>query len=177
MVKIFKNLKPKEWLMAGVSLIFVVLQVWLELKIPDYMSEITKLTQTPGSAMSDIWLNGGYMLLCALGSLVAAIIVGYFAARIGASFSQRLRSLLFNKVESFSMEEINRFSTSSLITRSTNDITQIQMLIVMALQLIVKSPIMAVWAITKIAGKGFEWSLVTGGSVLILLMMVSMLMV
>ena len=177
MFKLFKYIKPKEWLMAVISLGFIVAQVWLDLKLPDYMSEITKLTQTPGSTMSDIWLTGGYMLLCALGSLAAAIIVGYFAARIGASFSQRLRSLLFNKVESFSMEEINYFSTSSLITRSTNDITQVQMLIVMALQLVLKAPIMAVWAITKIAGKGYEWSLVTAAGVLIVLVMVALLMV
>lgn len=177
MLKIFKYLKPKEWLMAGFSLIFIVAQVWLDLKLPDYMSAITRLTQTEGSAMSDIWLNGGYMLLCALGSLVGAIIVGYFAARIAASFSQRLRSMLFNKVESFSMEEINRFSTSSLITRSTNDITQVQMLIVMALQLIIKAPIMAVWAITKIAGKGFEWSLTTGAAVVIMMLMVTVIMI
>ena len=177
MLKIFKYLKPKEWLMVGVCLIFIVSQVWLDLKLPDYMSEITKLTQTPGSAMSKIWLNGGYMLLCALGSVAAAIIVGFFAARIGASFSQRLRSLLFNKVESFSMEEIDRFSTSSLITRSTNDITQVQMLIVMGLQLVIKAPIMAVWAITKIAGKGIEWSMATGAGVLIVFLLVTVLMI
>jgi len=177
MLKILKYLKPKEWLMAGLSLIFIVAQVWLELKLPDYMSEITRLTRTPGSAMGDIWLNGGYMLLCTLGSLVAAIIVGFFAARICASFSQRLRSLLFGKVESFSMEEINRFSTSSLITRSTNDIMQVQMLIVMALQLVIKAPIMAVWAITKILGKGYEWSMATGVGVLIVLVMVTILMI
>ena len=177
MLKIFKYLKPKEWLMAGISLIFIVIQVWLDLKLPDYMSEITMLIQSPDSAMSDIWLNGGYMLLCALGSLVAAIIVGYFAAKIAAAFSQRLRSLLFNKVESFSMEEISRFSTSSLITRSTNDITQVQMLVVMALQLIVKAPITAVWAITKISGKGYEWSVVTGVAVMIVLIMVTFLMI
>ena len=177
MLKIFKYLKLKEWLMMLVSLGFIVSQVWLDLKLPGYMSEVTTLVQTPGSAMSDIWRTGGYMLLCALGSLVAAIIVGYFAARIGASFSQRLRSMLFNKVESFSMEEINRFSTSSLITRSTNDITQVQMLVVMALQIVIKAPIMAVWAVTKIAGKGFEWSLVTGAGVLFVLIMVTMLMI
>jgi len=177
MLKILKYLKPKEWLMAGISLIFIVAQVWLDLKLPDYMSVITRLTQTPGSAMGDIWLNGGYMLLCTFGSLVAAIIVGFFAARICASFSQRLRSLLFNKVESFSMEEINRFSTSSLITRSTNDIMQVQMLIVMALQLVIKAPIMAVWAITKILGKGYEWSMATGVGVLIVLVMVTILMI
>jgi ATP-binding cassette subfamily B protein len=177
MIKIFKYLKPKEWLMAGFSLIFIVAQVWLDLKLPDFMAEVTTLTQSPDSAMSDIWLNGAYMLLCALGSLVAAIIVGYFAAKIAAVFSQRLRSLLFNKVESFSMEEINRFSTSSLITRSTNDITQIQMLVVMGLQLVIKAPITAVWAITKIAGKGFEWSIITGVAVMIVLLMVTFLMI
>lgn len=177
MLKIFKYLKPKEWLMAGFSLIFIVAQVWLDLKLPDYMSEITRLTQTPGSDIGDIWTNGGYMLLCALGSLAAAIVVGYFAARIAASFSQRLRSLLFNKVESFSMEEISYFSTSSLITRSTNDITQVQMLVVMGLQLIVKAPITAVWAVTKIAGKGLEWSLATGVAVLILILMVAFILV
>jgi len=176
-LKIFKYLKPSEWRQASVSLIFIVAQVWLELKLPGYMEKITKLVQTPGSGMKGIWLNGGYMLLCALGSLASAIIVGFFAARIAASFSQRLRSMLFNKVESFSMEEINRFSTSSLITRSTNDNTQVQMLIIMGLQVIIRAPIMAVWAITKIAGKGYEWTLVTGAGVLIVLVMVSLLMV
>ncbi|MCL1805951.1 MAG: ABC transporter ATP-binding protein/permease [Clostridiales bacterium] len=177
MLRIFKYLKPVEWLMAGISLVFIVGQVWLELKLPGYMSEITTLTQTPGSAMSEIWLTGGYMILCALGSLVAAVTVGYFAARIGSSFSQRLRSLLFNKVEAFSMEEIDRFSTASLITRSTNDVTQVQMLIVMGLQLVIRAPIMAVWAVTKIAGKGVEWSMVTGAGVLLVLVMVALMMV
>lgn len=177
MLKIFKYLKRKEWLMACISLVFIIAQVWLDLKLPDYMSEITRLTQTPGSAMRDIWFNGGYMLLCALGSLVAAITVGYFAAKIAASFSQRLRSLLFSKVESFSMEEINHFSTSSLITRSTNDITQVQMLVVMGLQLVVKAPITAIWAITKIAGKGFEWTMVTGVAVLVLILLVTFLLI
>lgn len=177
MIKIFKYLKPKEWLMAAISLIFIAAQVWLDLKLPDFMSQITQLTQTPGSPMSEIWKNGGYMLLCALGSLAAAITVGYFAAKIASSFSQRLRSLLFNKVADFSMEEINRFSTSSLITRSTNDITQIQMLVVMALQLLIKAPMTAIWAITKIMGKGFEWSVVTGVAVMIVIVMVTFLMI
>jgi ATP-binding cassette subfamily B protein len=177
MLKIFKYLTAKEWRQALFSLIFIVAQVWLDLKLPDYMAQITRLTQTEGSEMRDIWLNGGYMLLCAIGSLASAIIVGFFAARIAATFSQRLRSKLFNKIDSFSMEEINRFSTSSLITRSTNDITQIQLLITMGLQLVIKAPIMAVWAITKIAGKGYEWTLVTGVGVLIVLLMVSLLMV
>lgn len=177
MVKIFKYLSPKEWLMAGISLIFIVAQVWLDLKVPEFMREVTSLTQTPGSEMRDIWLNGGYMLLCALGSIATAVIVGYFAAKISASYSQRLRSLLFNKVESFSMEEINRFSTSSLITRSTNDVTQIQMFVVMALQLAIKAPITAVWALTKIAGNGIEFTAIVGITVLFVLLMVTIIMI
>jgi ATP-binding cassette subfamily B protein len=177
MLRIFKYLKLKEWLLIGCSLIFIVTQVWLDLKLPDYMAEITALTQTPGSAMKDIWFAGGFMLLCALGSLLSAIAVGYFAALVASSFSQRLRSMLFNKVQSFSMEEINRFSTSSLITRSTNDITQIQMLVTMGLQLVIKAPITAIWAITKIADKGFEWSMVTGVAVVILIVTIALLMI
>ncbi len=177
MLKILRRFSAKEWLQVAISLIFIVTQVWLELKIPDYMAEITRLTQTPGSAMADIWRTGGDMLLCALGSFVSAIVVGFFAARIAASFSQRLRSLLFTKVDSFSMEEISRFSTASLITRSTNDITQIQMLITMGLQVIIKAPIMAVWAITKIAGKGMEWTLATGVALAILLSLITLLMI
>ncbi|HZK34909.1 MAG TPA: ABC transporter ATP-binding protein [Bacillota bacterium] len=176
MLKIFKYLKTKEWLQAAFVLVFIVAQVWLDLKIPEYMSEITRLTQTPGSAMSDIWAAGGYMLLCALGSLAAAIIVGFLAVRIAASFSMRLRSLMFNKVDSFSMKEINQFSTPSLITRSTNDITQIQMFITIGLQMIVKAPIMAVWAIMKITGKGFEWTLATGIATALMILMVAVLM-
>ena len=177
MFRLLKRLKAAEWLQALVSLVFIVSQVWLDLKLPDYMSEITRLTQTPGSAISDIWLAGGKMLLCALGSVVSAIIVGFFAARIAASFSQRIRSQLFSRVDSFSMEEINRFSTDSLITRSTNDITQVQMLITMGLQMIVKAPIMVIWAVTKIAGKGLEWSLATGVTVLIMMLVISVMMV
>lgn len=177
MLKTLKYLKRKEWLLALICLVFIVMQVWLDLKMPDYMSEITRLVQTPGNEMKDIWISGGYMLLCALGSLVGAIVVGYFAARIGSAFSQRLRSQLFNKVESFSMEEITMFSTSSLITRSTNDVTQVQMFITMGLQLIVKAPITAVWAITKIAGKGFEWSMATAGAVGVLVVMVIIVMI
>ena len=176
MFRLLKRLKVAEWLQALVSLAFIVAQVWLDLKLPDYMSEITRLTQTPGSAISDIWLAGGKMLLCALGSVASAIIVGFFAARIAASFSQRLRSQLFAKVDSFSMEEINRFSTDSLITRSTNDITQVQLLITMGLQMIIKAPIMVVWAVTKIAGKGLEWSLATGVTVLIMIAVIAVLM-
>lgn len=162
MIKILKRMNKAEWGNAFLALIFIATQVWLDLKLPDYMAEITRLTQTPGSAMSAIWSAGFKMLLCALGSFVSAVIVGYLASQIAASFSARLRSMLFSKVDSFSMEEINQFSTSSLITRSTNDVTQIQMIITLGLQLMVKSPIMVVWAITKIAGKGFEWTVATG---------------
>ncbi len=176
MLKIFKYLKSKEWLQAAVAMVFIVSQVWLDLKLPDYMSKITMLVQTPNSQMSEIWQSGGYMLLCALGSLAASILVGFLAARIAASFSKRLRSMLFNKVDSFSMEEMNHFSTSSLITRSTNDITQVQMLITMGLQVIIKAPIMAVWAITKISGKGLEWTLATGIAAAIMIFMILLLM-
>lgn len=176
MLKILKQLKASEWFQTLVSLVFIVSQVWLDLKLPDYMSEITRLTQTPGSEMSDIWTAGVKMLFCALGSLTVSVIVGFFAARIAASFSQRLRSLLFEKVDSFSMEEINRFSTASLITRSTNDITQVQMLITMGLQMMIKAPIMAIWALTKIAGKGLEWTIATAVAVIILLTMIVLIM-
>ncbi|MCL1832546.1 MAG: ABC transporter ATP-binding protein/permease [Oscillospiraceae bacterium] len=177
MLKILKYLTPKEWGQGLICLVLIVIQVWLDLKLPDYMAEITKLVQTLGSEMRDIWVAGGSMMLCALISLMSAVIVGLFAARIGSRFSQRVRSMLFNKVESFSMEEINFFSTSSLITRSTNDITQVQMLIIMALQVVIKAPILAVWAITKISGKGFEWTAVTGAAVMIVLITVTLMMI
>ncbi|GLB32857.1 multidrug ABC transporter ATP-binding protein [Lacrimispora amygdalina] len=177
MIKLLKRLKLAEWVQVFASMIFIVAQVWLDLKLPDYMSEITKLTQIPGSAMADIWAAGAKMLICALGSLVSATVVGFFAARIAASISQRIRSLLFSKVDSFSMEEINRFSTDSLITRSTNDITQVQMLITMGLQMLIKAPIMVVWAITKIAGKGYEWTVATGVTVGIMVAVIGTIMI
>lgn len=176
MIKLLKRLKVSEWIQVIISLIFVVGQVWLDLKLPDYMSEITKYSQTQGSQMSDIWSAGGKMMLCALGSLASSVVVGFFAARIAASFSQRIRSLLFMKVDSFSMEEINRFSTDSLITRSTNDITQVQQLITMGLQMLIKAPIMVVWALTKISGKGFEWTVATGVTVGIMVVVIGLIM-
>ncbi|WP_288994074.1 ABC transporter ATP-binding protein, partial [uncultured Turicibacter sp.] len=145
--------------------------------LPDYMSEITRLVQTEGSAMGDIWVQGSYMLFCALGSLISAVIVGFFAARIAATLSKRLRESLYTKVESFSMQEINQFSNASLITRSTNDITQVQMVFAMGLQVMIKAPILAVWAILKILGKNFEWSLVTAGAVCVLLVMLSIILI
>ncbi len=177
MIKILKYFKKTEWLQVALCLVFVIGQVWLDLKLPDYMSEITMLVQTEGSSMSDIWSAGGYMLLCALGSLVASIIIGYFAARLAATLSYRLRMGLYNKVEAFSMEEIGRFSTSSLITRSTNDITQVQTLIAMGLQVMIKAPILAVWAIVKISGKSWQWSASTGGAVFALVILVTVLVV
>ncbi|MDR1954768.1 MAG: ABC transporter ATP-binding protein/permease [Candidatus Methanoplasma sp.] len=162
MTNILRYLNRKEWALIGVIVAFTLVQVWLNLKVPEYMGVITILIETPGSEMDDIITNGGYMVLCALGSLVAAVVIGFIASKIGASFAQRLRSLQFNKVESFSMGEINRFSIASLITRSTNDVTQIQLVITMGLQLIIFGPALAVWALFKIIGKGLEWTIATG---------------
>lgn len=176
LIKIIKYLNKKQWIQVLLSLVFIVTQVFLDLKIPDYMSKITMYVESPGHSVSDIIGEGKWMLLCAFGSLISAIIVGYLASKISASFSKDLRSRIFSKVESFSMKEINEFSTASLITRSTNDITQIQMVIVIGLQILVKAPIMAVWAITKIYNKGFEWTMATAVTVLILIVFVAILM-
>ena len=172
MLKIFKNFKGKEWLLLSISVVFIVLQVWLDLRLPDYMSDITRLVQTQGSEMSEILTTGGWMLLCALGSLIESVIVAALAAKIASNFSATLRSKLYDKVQDFSMEEINNFSTASLITRSTNDVTQVQTFIVIGLQLLIKAPILAVWAVLKITGKNWELSLTTGIAVLILLIIV-----
>lgn len=177
MIKLLKHMKGREWLFFLVSLVFIVSQVWLDLKLPDYMSKITTLVKTEGSAMADIWASGGKMLLCSLGSLASSIVVCYLASSIAASFSRRLRAAMFDKVESFSMEEINAFSTASLITRSTNDVVQVQMLIVLSMQVVIKAPAMAVWAITKIAGKAWQWSLATGIAVVLLIGFLSIAMV
>lgn len=177
MIKLFRYLKLKEWLYFLISLVFIVAQVFLDLKLPDYMSRITMLVETSGSAMGDIWSAGGMMLLCSLGSLASSIIVCFLAARIAASYSKRLRAEMFNKVESFSLEEINAFSTASLITRSTNDVTQVQMLIVISLQVVIKAPTMAVWAVMKIAGKAWQWSLATGITVALLIIILSIAIV
>ena len=177
MIKLFRYLKLKEWLFFLISLVFIVAQVFLDLKLPDYMSLITTLVETEGSAMGDIWFAGGMMLLCSLGSLAASITVCFLAARIAASFSKRLRAEMFNKVESFSLEEINAFSTASLITRSTNDVTQVQMLIVISLQVVIKAPTMAVWAVMKIAGKAWQWSLATAITVALLIIILSIAIV
>ena len=176
MLRILKYLSKAEIGQMLIALVTIVGQVFFDLKLPDYMSDITTLVETPGSAMSDIWIAGGKMLLISLGSVACAIVTGFISARVGSSFTQRLRSLEFRKVESYGPAEMSKFSTASLITRSTNDITQIQMFITIGLQLIVKSPIMAVWAICKIAGEGFEWTLATGIAVVILLVAVVIMM-
>lgn len=174
MLKLLKLLKKRQWALAAVSVFFVVTQVWLELTMPDYMADITRLVQTDGSTMQEILTAGGKMLACALGSLIASILTAICATRIAATFSAALREKLFRKVMSFSMEEIGHFSTASLITRSTNDVTQIQMLIAIGLQLLVKAPIMAVWAICKIANKQWEWTFSTGVAVIVLLAVVGL---
>lgn len=178
MLKILKrSMNKRLWGYAAVCLVFITSQVWLDLKLPDYMSSITTLVETEGSAMSDILLQGGYMLLCALGSMMAAMIVGYFAAKVATGVAKILRENVYDKILDFSMEEIGRFSTASLINRDTNDITQIQNLIAMGLQAIVKAPIMVVWAICKIAGKSWQWTLETGAAVAVLVVMLTVIMV
>ena len=176
MIKLLRNFGKKEWILATVCLVLIIGQVWLELKMPDYMSQITILVQTEGSEMSEILENGVYMLACAFGSLISAVIVGYIVSGISASFSMKVRKKLFNKVENLAMSEVKNFSTSSLITRTTNDITQIQMLVSMGLQLMIKAPITAVWAITKILNKSWQWSAITGVGVVVLVGTISALM-
>ncbi len=177
MIKLLRNLTKKELITIAFCFVLIFGQVWLELKMPDYMSEITVLVQTEGSQMSDIVRNGAYMLLCALGSLVDSIIVGYIISNTSATFSMQIRKKLFDKVENLAINEIKNFSTSSLITRTTNDITQIQMFIAMGLQLMIKAPITAVWAITKILNKNWQWSALTAAGVAILLGVIAILMV
>ena len=172
MLRIFKNFRTQEVVLALFSVVFVVAQVWLELKLPDYMREITSLITTQDSAMHDILIAGGKMLLCAFGSLLVTVLVAVCASRIASNFSAIVRGKLFDKVQSFSMEEIGRFSTASLITRSTNDVTQVQMLIVMGLSIMLRAPIMAVMAILKIVDKSWQWTLSTGVAVVVLLIVV-----
>ena len=176
MLKLFKNLEKKDWIYVFISIIFIVLQVWLELKIPDYMSKITELVQLNGT-VKEILVQGGFMLGCALLSFASSVVVGYIIANLASNFSKNIREKLFNKVQSFSMEEIKKFQTSSLITRTTNDIGNVEMMLTFGLQMIIKAPITAVWAIGKILGKSFEWTAITGGAVLVLLVMVITLMI
>ncbi|MEC0234664.1 ABC transporter ATP-binding protein [Paenibacillus kribbensis] len=177
MLKIFKYLKKNEWMFVLCSLAFIVVQVWLDLKLPDYMAEITTKLQTAGTPVSELLIPGSYMLLCAVGSMIASIIVGYFAAKVAAGLAMRLRAMVFDKTLSFSMEEMNNFSTASLITRSTNDVTQIQTVVALGLQVIIKAPILAVWAIAKIADKNWQWTASTGVAVAVLILMLSVIVI
>ncbi len=177
MFKLLKKLRKKDFLLILVCAGLIVFQVWLDLKLPDYMSEITQLVQTEGNTMAEILTAGGKMLLCAFGSLASAVIVGFFASYIAATFSKIIRKDIFEKVENFSEGEVKKFSTSSLITRTTNDVSQIEMLVAMGLQLIIKAPITAIWAVSKILGKSLTWSAVIGGGVLILLLTLTFLMI
>ena len=177
MLKMLKNFTKKEVVLLVMTIALIVVQVWLELKMPDYMSEITKLVETEGSQMSDVLNNGKYMLLCALGSLISSVIVGYLVATIAANLSKNIRKKLFDKVQDMAVNEVKKFSTSSLITRSTNDITQIQMLFSMGLHLVIKSPITAAWAIFKILNRSWEWSAITGVAVVFMMTVVSIMMV
>ena len=176
MFKLFRNFNKKDVLIVIISISLIVLQVYLDLKLPEYMSSITRLVQTDGSKMIDIITKGSFMVGCAFGSLATAIIVGYLASFLSADFSRVIREKIFNKVQSFSTSEIKKFKTSSLITRTTNDVTQIEMLISMGLQMLIRAPIMAVWAILKIVNKSMEWSMLTGIGVVFLLSVVGILM-
>ena len=169
MFKMLKNLTWKEWLMATVSVVFIVAQVWLDLKLPEYMSQITSLLTTGSDNMSEIWENGGFMIACAVGSALMSVVVGFFAARIAAKLGLIIRGKVYSKIQKFSKSEMKHFSTASLITRTTNDVTQVQNFIAMGLQMLVKAPIMAVWAIVKIVGKSWQWSVVTAIAVVVLL--------
>ena len=177
MVKLLRNLSKKDVIYALICITLVACHVWLELKVPDYMSGITRLVQTEGSKMADILEQGAYMIGCAFLSLICNIIVGFFAARVASSFSATIRSKIFSKVQKMGMQEIKKFSTSSLITRTTNDVTQVEMVIGMGLQAMVKAPIMAISAIFKILDKGFEWSILVACCVAILLFVVATLMI
>ncbi len=177
MFKLLKKLDKKDISLIIIAILLIVVQVFLELKIPDYMTEITRLIQTEDTVIGDILKEGSYMLACALLSLVTAIGVGYIAASVSSNFSYNLRDDVFDKVEKFSTAEIKKFQTSSLITRTTNDVSQLEMIIAMGLQAFIKAPIMAVWAITKILNKNIEWSALVAGCVLILLITVISLMV
>lgn len=176
MLKILKSFTKKEMLLIVIAIAFIVASVWFDLSIPDYMSEITVLVQTAGSEMSEILTAGGKMLLLALGSLLSTVITSVCAARLAAGLGYTLRGRLFHKVQSFSMEEIGKFSTASLLTRTTNDVVQVQMLIVMGLQMLLKAPIMAVWAVCKILDKSWQWSFTTGIAVVVLLIVVGICM-
>ena len=176
MLKLMKNFNRRDIMIIISCILIMVSQVWIELRLPEYMSSITRLIQTDGSTMNEILKQGGHMLLCAFGSMATAVIIGYLSSTLSASFSLRLREKVFKKVQQLGLTEIKRFSTSSLITRTTNDVTQIEMLISMGLQAMIKAPIMAVWAVSKIINKSMELSGLVGAGVVILLITVLTIM-
>ena len=177
MFKLFKNFTKKDIAAIISCIALIVFQVWLDLRLPDYMSGITKLVQTEGSTIGKILVQGGYMMACAFGSLLSSFVVGYIASKLSANFSYTLRGKIYNKVLSFGTEEIKNFQTSSLITRTTNDVTQLEMIIAMGLQMLIKAPIMAVWAVSKILNKSLQWSLLTGFFVVVLLVVIGIIMI
>ena len=168
MLKLFKNFTKKDIGLICCVVILVVFSVFLDLRTPEYMSKITQLVQTEDSTMKEILNAGGHMLICAIGSLLCTVTVGFFTSLLSARFSRTMRRKIFAKVEDFGIAEIKKFSTSSLITRTTNDVTQIEMLLSMGLQMLIKSPVMAIWALMKILGKSGELSLITGIGVVII---------
>lgn len=177
MIKLFKYIRKRDWLLIIIAIGLIYGQVWLDLKLPEYMSEITRLIETEGSKMNEIMKQGGFMLSCALLSLLSAFIVGYIAALVSSGFSKKLREKIFSKVDSFSLKEMKKFHTSSLITRTTNDVTQMEMLIGMGMQMIIKAPIMAFKAVSKILDKSIELSMLTGVGVVILLVVIGIIMI
>ncbi len=176
MIKLMKNFTKKDILVVIMCIVIMIFQVWIELRLPEYMSTITRLIQTAGSTISEVLKQGGFMLLCAFGSMASAIMIGYLSSGLSASFSLKLREKVFKKVQNLSLAEVKKFSTSSLITRTTNDVTQIEMLISMGLQAMIKAPIMAVWAITKIVNKSMALSSIVGAGVIVLLITVLAIM-
>lgn len=176
MIKLFKNLKKIDIIYGLIAIIFIVFQVYLDLKMPDYMSKITVLVQSEVSELDEVLKYGGYMMACAFGSMISAVVTGYLISTVSARFSKNVGRKLFDKVTSFSSEEINEFSTPSLITRNTNDITQVQMFLAMGLQMLIKSPITAIWAINKILDKSWQWSVATSVAVVFLLVVVGIIM-
>lgn len=175
MIKLFKNINFKEWLMILICLILVFIQVWLELKMPDYMSQITVLLQGEGSKMKDILTNGGFMLLCAFGSLISAVITSYLLTIISSKFAKRLRRKIFSKTLNISPAEVKKFSISSLITRTTNDVNQVEMFLSMGVMLLFKAPITAIWGIKKILNKSWQWSALTAGAIVIILLTIGII--
>ncbi len=173
---LLKTFHKREFLFVLICLVLIVLQVFLELRMPEYMNKITVLVNTEGNHIKEIIYQGSFMLLCALGSLATLSVISYFSSKLSSSISFNLRKKIFDKVQSFSKSEIKKFSTSSLITRTTNDVNQVEMLIMMGLQVLVKAPIMAVWALIKILNKGYEWSILTGGLLIILMVIIAIIM-